>query len=145
MCFPSVGRSATLQSIVRAFVMLAENYIDLHTELGNHPSRSLLLNSLISFCVWDLFSISSGWKGRVVTEALLNSISTFPLWIEPTRGAKLCEKQTKKWMLALLKVQFWLHSQIHLCFSFILKHLPVFLYVVFVLVGLPIMSAENRS
>lgn len=56
--------------------MLPENYVDLHTELGNHPSRSLLLNSLISFCVWDLYSISSGW---VVTDALLNSISTFPL------------------------------------------------------------------
>lgn len=60
-------------------------------------------------------------------------------------GQNFVKNKQKKWMLALLKVQFWLHSQIHLCFSFILKHLPVFLYVVFVLVGLPIMSAENRS
>lgn len=51
MCFLSVGRSATLQSILQEFAVLAENYL----ELGNHPSRSLLLNSFISSRVWDLY------------------------------------------------------------------------------------------
>lgn len=151
MCYPSVGRSATLQSIVQAFAMLAENYVDLHMELGNHPSRSLLLNSLISFGVWDLYSISSGC---IVIEALLNSISTFPLWIQPTLGTKFCKKQKprkkeskkekkRRKRKLPLKFQFLLHSQIQLFFSFILKHLQVFIYVVFVVDILAVMSTEN--
>lgn len=39
--------------------------------------------------------------------------------------------EKKKGKLTLLKFQFRLHSQIYLCFSFILQRLQVFIYVVF--------------
>lgn len=52
------------------------------------------------------------------------------------------EKKRRKRKLPL-KFQFLLHSQIQLFFPFILKHLQVFIYVVFVVDILAVMSTEN--
>lgn len=83
-----------------------------------------------SYILWCLgFVFHFLWLGCYWSFAKLYFHIPSMNWAHP--WGKTLWKKKKKGKLALLKFQFRLHSQIYLCFSFILQQLQVFIYAVF--------------